>query len=54
MFAEPVTLTIGYDPANVPTGVPEEELRLHEVVGSGYVLVDAGVVDVTNHTVSRA
>ena len=54
VFAEPVTLTIGYDPANVPLGVPEEELRLHKLVGSIYVQVDAGVVDVANHTVSGA
>ena len=54
VFAQPVTLTIGYDPANVPQGVPEEELRLHELVGSAYVEVDAGVVDVANHTVSGA
>ena len=52
VFAEPVTLTIAYDPANVPPGVPEEELRLHKLVGGAYVLVDAGVVDVTNHTAS--
>ena len=52
LFAEPVTLTIGYDPADVPQGVPEAELRLHKLVGSGYVEVDAGAVDVTNHTVS--
>ena len=54
VFAEPVTLTIGYDPANVPQGVPGEELRLHKLVDSAYVRVDAGVVDVTNHTVSSA
>ena len=52
VFEEPVTLRIGYDPANVPQGVPEEELRLHKLVGSAYVQVDVGVVDVTNHTVS--
>ena len=52
VFSEPVMLTIGYDPANVPQGVPEAELRLHKLVDGGYVEVDAGAVDVTNHTVS--
>ena len=36
VFEEPVTLTIGYDQANVPQGVPEEELGLHKLVVDGY------------------
>ena len=52
VFVEPVTLTIEYDPANVPQDVPEEELRLHKLVGSAYIQVDSGMVDVVNNTVS--
>ena len=51
VFDEPVTLTIGYDPADVPLGVPEEELRLHKLIDGGYVQAEAGVVDVANHSV---
>ena len=47
-----MTLTSRYDPANVPGGGPEEELRLHKLVDGQYVQADAGVVDVANHTVS--
>ncbi|MCU0648510.1 MAG: hypothetical protein MUF00_10975 [Gemmatimonadaceae bacterium] len=52
VFARPVTLTIPYDPANVPRGVAEDELRIHKVVGGQYVQQNAGRVDLVNKTVS--
>jgi hypothetical protein len=51
-FAHPVTLTFHYDPAAIPAGVPEAELRIHKVVNGTFVQQNAGVVDVVNHTVS--
>ncbi len=54
VFDQRVTLTIGYDPANLPTGVPEEWLRLHKLVDGVYVRLDSAVVDVENNTVSSA
>ena len=52
VFDVPVTLTIGYDPADVPPGVTEEELRLYKLVDDAYVPVLPSTVDVANNTVS--
>ena len=52
LFDVPVTLTMQYDPANVPDGVPEEELRIHKLVDGSYIQMDAGVVDLANHSAS--
>lgn len=52
VFAHPVVMTIAYDPAAVPAGVPESELRIHKLVSGSYEQQDAGLVDLVNHTVS--
>jgi len=51
-FAVPVTLTLSYDPADLPVGVEESELRLHKVVGSEWELLASASVDLTAHTAS--
>ncbi len=52
VFAEPIRLTISYDPAMLSPGVPEAELRIHKLVNGEYVQLDAGLVDLANKTVS--
>lgn len=52
MFAQPVRLTLRYDPALVPSGVDPAELRIHKVVGGEYVQQPAGRVDPVNGTVA--
>jgi ZU5 domain len=52
VFAKPVVVTIPYDPAAVPAGVPQAELRIHKLVNGSYEQQDAGLVDLVNHTVS--
>ena len=51
-FAQPVTLSITYDPANLPTGVLESRLRLAELIDGAYEAVDASAVDESSHAVS--
>ena len=51
-FGQLATLTLAYDPANLPGDVRESELRLHEVVGSGWELPVNTSVDTDKHTVS--
>ena len=53
-FNRPATLTLAYDPANIPSGVGESEIRLYEVVGSSWRLLIDTSVDTINHTVSGA
>jgi hypothetical protein len=48
-FNEPVTLSLEYDPALVPEGVDESELRIHKLVDGTFVQQDAGTVDTANH-----
>ncbi|MEQ9401480.1 MAG: hypothetical protein RJQ04_20100 [Longimicrobiales bacterium] len=52
VFDQPVTLTITYDPADLPPGTDESELRIHKFVDGEFVQQDAGVVDLENRTVS--
>jgi hypothetical protein len=52
VFAKPVVLTIPYDPANIPAGVDEAELRIHKVVNGEFEQQNAGVIDLAAHTVS--
>jgi hypothetical protein len=52
VFSAPVTMTIAYDPANVPSGIDEAELRIHKVVNGALVQQNAGLVDLVNKTVS--
>jgi hypothetical protein len=52
VFDEPVLLTIGYDPADLPEGAQEESLELHELVAGSYELVEGSTVDPVGHTVA--
>jgi hypothetical protein len=47
-FSQPVTLTIVYDPANLPPGSTESSLRILKLVDGEWVAVVGGSVDVTN------
>ncbi|MFC1575920.1 Ig-like domain-containing protein, partial [Gemmatimonadota bacterium] len=51
-FAMPVTITISYDPANIPEGVQEDELGLFKVVGGVPVLQTNSSVNTVSNTVS--
>lgn len=51
-FAQPVTLTIKYDPANLTAGSPESGLQLYEVIGTGWRVVAGSSADLTTHTVT--
>jgi len=51
-FAEPVTITIKYDPSKLTGGSPEEGLQLYEVVGTGWQVVAGSSANTTAHTVS--
>ncbi|MCC6318750.1 MAG: hypothetical protein IT361_13800 [Gemmatimonadaceae bacterium] len=51
-FMLPATMTIPYDPAQLPPNVNEADLRIHKLVNGAYVQQNAGRVDVVNHTVS--
>jgi adhesin/invasin len=51
-FAKPVRLTLRFDPASVPQGVPASELRIHRREGDGWAEVPGGSVDVANGTVA--
>jgi len=51
-FAQLVTLTLGYDPAGLPIGVREGELRLYRAVGSRWEPTLRTAVDPQEHTVS--
>ncbi|MEW5928542.1 MAG: invasin domain 3-containing protein [Gemmatimonadota bacterium] len=51
-FARPVRLTLRYDPAAVPQGVPAAELRIHRREGDVWTEVPGGGVDVATGTVT--
>ncbi|MCY2687984.1 BspA family leucine-rich repeat surface protein [Salinimicrobium sp. TH3] len=51
-FKQDLTLTIKYDPANLPVGVAEDELRLLAVVNGEWVQLAGSSVDVENKTVT--
>ena len=51
-FAAPVVMTIHYDPADVPSGVDESELRIHKLVDGELKQQNAGLVDLVNHSAS--
>lgn len=53
-FASPVTLVVGYDPAMLPDGVSESDLRLHTVVNGAWQLISGSTVNTTAHTASGA
>lgn len=52
VFAKPVTMTIPYNPANLPQGVVEADLRIHKLVNGAWQQQNAGRVDLVNKTVS--
>lgn len=51
-FNEDLTLTIKYDPANLPVSVSEDELRLLAVVNGEWVQLPGSSVDIQTHTVT--
>ena len=51
-LAVPVTLTISYDPANLPDGIGEDGLGIHRVAGSDWELTGRPTVDAGAHAVS--
>jgi uncharacterized protein YjdB len=51
-FTTPVTMTIKYDPANIPANVAESSLQLYTYAGSAWVLVPGSSVDVAAHIVT--
>jgi len=51
-FAQPVTMTLRYDPAQLPPGAVESDLRIHKFVNGSYQQQNAGIVDLVNRTVS--
>lgn len=51
-FAQPVTITIKYDPSKLTAGSPEDSLRLYEVVGTSWRVVPGSSANTTTHTVS--
>src|SRR2546423_2808507 len=51
-FAKPVTLTIRYDPAFLPSGTEEGALELYQHTTSGWEVVPQSAVDVTAKTVT--
>ncbi len=56
-FNPPATLTLAYDPARIPAGVPESTLQLYTILntpgrGEYWDLVRESAVDVTRRTVS--
>jgi adhesin/invasin len=51
MFAQPVTITIKYDPSKLTVGSPESGLQLYEVIGSSWRVVAGSSVNTATHTV---
>lgn len=51
-FAQPVTITIKYDPLKLTAGSPEDSLRLYEVVGTSWRVVAGSSANTAAHTVS--
>src|SRR2546426_4406967 len=54
VFAAPVTLTIQYDPPNVPPGMAESTVRLFTLVNGHWVMVPGSRVNVSAHAVTGA
>ncbi|HMA20986.1 MAG TPA: Ig-like domain-containing protein, partial [Gemmatimonadaceae bacterium] len=53
-FAQPITITLKYDPASVASDSPESGLQLYELVGSSWRVVAGSTVNLTAKTVSGA
>ena len=53
-FAQPVTITLKYNPSSIPGDNPEAGLQLYEVVGTSWRVVTGSTVNVSAKTVSGA
>jgi alpha-tubulin suppressor-like RCC1 family protein len=53
-FASPVTITLKYDPQDLPAGVSDRLLRLHTFVNGQWQVIPGSTVNSTEHTVSGA
>jgi hypothetical protein len=51
-FQEPVALTVAYDPASLPAGIGEGDLRILKLVAGQWVQIDGSTVDGATRTVS--
>lgn len=51
-FAEPVILTLGFDPTLLPEGVPPEAVTMYTSDGTGWVPVEDALVNPGDNTVS--
>ena len=51
-FAQPVSITIKYDPSNLTSGSPEGGLQLYEVVGTSWRVVEGSSANIATHTVT--
>lgn len=51
-FAEPVPVTLGYDPAALPPGIAEEDLALNLLVNGERLVMEGSTVDVNANTVT--
>src|SRR5688500_363109 len=51
-FAQPVSITIKYNPANVASDSPESGLQLYELVGSSWRVLPGSTVNLTAKTVT--
>lgn len=54
VFSVPVTLSLAYDASNLPPGVQEEELALHEAAEGGWEMAAAPSLDMQAHKASGA
>lgn len=53
-FAQPVQLTLKYDPANLPAGALESHLAMYTVLAGAWQPVPGSTVDTTAHTVTAS
>lgn len=53
-LTKPATLSLKYDPSQVPEGATEENLYLAVEQGGRFVPVEGAVIDTRNHTISAA
>ena len=53
-FAAPATLTLTYDPATAPAGVPQSALGFRSLSGSGWTTMAGGTLDPVSHTASAS
>jgi lysophospholipase L1-like esterase len=51
-FAQPITISIKYDPSKLNTGSPESGLQLYEAVQGAWRVVTGSTVDVNTHIAS--